>query len=270
MAWNRLQDDMFACGKLGLPLNLCCAHKSFQLETTFKHDFFACTGVYFSPETDERIVLKVSRIRPFYGVPLKWLGHFLRDREFRILSALEDVDHVPKPVCTYGRNGLIYRYIEGQSLDERPLLADSFFAQLEHLLRTIHQKNVCYMDLNKRGNILVGRDGHPSIIDFQISLYLGKKWLSLLLKTLQKEDMYHLQKHKRRFRPDQMSAEEYAGSRRKSLLIRIHRCLAYPFRRCRRIVLAGLYRRGILELTVTDLRTPENNPDRFCKSGNAC
>lgn len=266
MVWNRLQNDIFACGKSGLPPTLCCAQRLFLLENTFKHDFFACTGLYSCRDTDERIVLKVSRIRPFCGIPLKWLGRFLRNREYRILSLLADVDHIPKPICAYGGNGLVYRYIEGQSLDENPVLPDSFFADMEQLLCDIHAKNICYMDLNKRGNILLGVDGHPKIIDFQIALYLGANWLDFVRKSLRKEDMYHLSKHKRRFRPDLMSAAEHTGSRQKSLLIKIHRFIAYPFRQARRRLLGKLYQNKILETEFSSPRTPENDPHRFIKS----
>jgi hypothetical protein len=168
----RLQNDMFACGSSGLPISIVCNGSAYRLEAVFKHDFFACTGRYISHETTERIVLKLSRIQPFCGIPLRWLGHFLRNRELKLLSLLQDIDVVPKELYPFGSNGLIYRYIEGHSLDEKPEIPDQFFNELKHLLKLLHDKNICYMDLNKRGNILLGTDKHPHLIDFQISLYL--------------------------------------------------------------------------------------------------
>lgn len=261
MRW--LQNDMFACGSRGLPLEVYCNKRPFNLENVFKHDFFACTGLFVCKSTGERIVLKVSRLQPFFGISLRWLGHFLRNREVKLLTLLKDVNFVPELICTYGRNGLIYKYIEGKSLDEKPPVPDSFFEELEALLNEIHTRGICYMDLNKRGNILIGTDLHPYIIDFQISLCLNPKWMGFARTAFQKEDKYHFLKQKRQFRPDLMTAEDKACVKHVSLLIRTHRLAAYPFRQVRRSFLRFLYQKNILESGYSGLRTPENDPSRF-------
>jgi hypothetical protein len=261
---SRLQNDMYACGKAGLPQTIWINGLQYSLDALFKHDFFACTGRYACADTGEKVVLKISRLQPFCGLPLKWLGRCLRNREFRILSLLQDLQQIPQVVCTFGQVGLVYRYIEGQSLDEKPAVPDRFFDQLETLLKAVHSKGICYLDLNKRGNVLIGADQRPYLIDFQISLRLPK-WLGFIARGLQKEDMYHLYKHKRRFRPDLMTAEENLNSRKVSLAVRIHRFISHPFRDLRRWVLRKMYQANILTRPEGE-RSPENDPSRFLRT----
>lgn len=259
----QLNNDMYACGRKGLPDAIFCCHQTWQLENVFKHDFFACTGLYVCRDTHQRCVLKMSRLQSFIGIPTAWIGRFLRNRELNIIKKLDGIDQVPKLLTTFGRNGLIYQYIEGQSLDERPVLANNFFFMLGQLLEKIHDRNVCYMDLNKRGNILVGKDGRPYLIDFQISLLLPGKSCSRLRQHLQKEDYYHLLKHKRRFRPELLRENEWEKSRKTSRLIKLHRFIGNPFRSLRRGILRFLYRKQILTPRSHMLSTPENDHQRF-------
>jgi hypothetical protein len=126
------------------------------------------------------------------------------------------------------------------------------------------------MDLNKRGNILLGADKHPYLIDFQISLHLPGKFLGFFRKALQKEDIYHLNKQRRRFRPDLMSLEHRLQSKRVSLLIRLHRLFSYPFKQGRRWILRKLYQTNILNSQFSGKRTPENDPSRFLNSVISC
>lgn len=262
---KRLKNDMYACGTAGLPKRIFCEEKPWQLETVFKHDFFACTGRYRNEQTHEHIVLKISRLQPFMGISCAWIGHFLRNRELGILRQLDELDQVPQAIKPFGRNGLVYRYIEGCSLDEKPDLPDVFFDRLQELLTTIHQRKICYMDLNKRGNILVGKDGRPYIIDFQISLCMPAKWCNWLRGLFQQEDLYHLLKHKRKLRPDLLTPEEQISAKQPSVLIRIHRAIARPFQKIRRSILRFLYRKSILDANPESERSPENDPGRFLK-----
>jgi hypothetical protein len=256
---------MYACGEAGLPKQIVCEGIPWQLDTVFKHDFFACTGRYRNEHANEHIVLKISRLQSFLGIPCAWMGRFLRNRELCILKQLEDLDQTPQIIKAFGRNGLAYRYIKGHSLDEKPALPDDFFDQLQTLLNIIHQRHICYMDLNKRGNILLGDDGRPYVIDFQISLFLPAKWCNGLRGLFQREDLYHLLKHKRKLRPDLLTSEEQASAKQPSVLIRIHRAIARPFQKIRRSILRFLYRKNILNTTLDSDRSPENDPGRFLK-----
>ena len=270
MLRNRLRSDLYACGTTGLPKTVFAADRQWVLIRTFKHDFFAATGLYEMLGSSsqnviplERAVLKISRVQPFLGVPLAWIGRYLKNHEYRILTQLQSLDQVPQLIDEYGRNAFMYRYIDGHSLDETPNLPDAFFDDLKSLLHKIHRKKICYVDMNKRGNILIGNDNRPYMIDFQISTRLHWRWSSPLRKMLQGEDHYHLLKHKRRLRPDLMSESEKALSRHRSLPIRIHRFLTVPLRTLRRQLLGLLYRKKVLIPDETLDPTPENDPSRF-------
>ncbi len=264
---NHLKNALYACGTAGMPRSVSIADRRWSLVRTFKHDFFAATGLYQAAQhqgdAPERMVLKIGRIQSFLGFPLAWLGRFLKRREVRLLQYLESLEQVPRLVGEYGRNGFAYRYIEGRSLDEKPDVPDCFFDDLEQLLQAIHRLDVCYLDFNKRGNILVGTDKRPHLIDFQISVRLGGRWCRPLRTMLQREDCYHLLKHKRRLRPDLMTEAERQHAQRRSAAIRIHRFVTVPLRTARRRLLRRLHRKGLLERDDSFDPTPENDPSRF-------
>ncbi len=262
---RRLRSDMYACGEAGLPTSIRCCGRDWRRQATFKHDFFACTGRYVCRETGEKIVLKMNRVQPFMGIGLRWVGRFLRDREVRVMRELREVEQTPELLCSFGECGLVYRYVPGKSLDEDPPLPHNFFFMLERLTGEIHERGVCHMDMNKRGNILLGSDGRPHVIDFQLALCLpGLIWRPIR-KALQGSDFYHLLKHKRRFRADLMKPYEWAVVRRKSALIRMHRRIATPFRRVRRRVLGYLFENNILATNSGMRITPENDPRRYSR-----
>lgn len=258
-----LSNDLYACGGGGLPGEITLGQTAWRLVRTFKHDFFAATGLYESMGGKEarQAVLKVNRRQPFFGISLEWLGRCLCSRETGILEQLQDMDQVPRLLGKWEQTGFVYEYIEGKSLDEKPPLPDSFFDDLEKLLERIHRRNICYLDMNKRGNILVGKDGRPYLIDFQISLYFPRP--GRICEQLQQEDRYHLLKHKRRLRPDLLSEDERIKSYRKSFWIRIHRIASWPYRVVRRNLMRWLLNRKCLRVDDTHNFSPENDPRRF-------
>jgi len=256
---------MYACGQAGPPKEFTGNGKQWKLDTLFKHDFFACTARYKCNDTNELAVLKINRIRGFLGLPLRWIGRMLCRRELNILGQLQDLDQVPQLICPFAQTGFVYQYIEGQSLDEKPAVPDSFFDDLVQLLNEIHQRHICYVDANKRGNILLGEDGRPHLIDFQISLFLPSNWGRRLRHLFQREDRYHILKHKRKLRPDLLTDEEKKNLSQVSWPIRLHRTITGPLRDLRRALLRYLYKKDVLKSDSTTERSPENDPRRFLK-----
>jgi hypothetical protein len=274
---NKIGHQLRACGRYPLPEKITVAGLTFEQVCIFKHDFFAATALYERAKgsdnsvVPQKMVLKVGRHADLLGIPLAWLGELLCCHEWRILTLVQGMPGIPKLSGRHGKTGFVYEYIEGCSLDERPKLPDDFFDQLESLLEQIHARRIAYVDMNKRGNILLGRNGTACLIDFQISFHIprrlfGSQFLAdCLLNHLRKEDLYHLGKHKRRLRGDLMTAEQIAASRRISGVIALHRTVTRPLTGLRRAVLKYLFRTGRLAPPDPLHYSPETDPARWSK-----
>lgn len=213
--------------------------------TTFKHDSWAATGLY-QADDGRQIVCKFNRIEPVFGLPMRWLGRLLARREQRMLDRLADEPLVPDacgPVYVDGRparNCVAHVFVPGRPLVRRMPVSSEFFRELRALLERVHARGIAYVDLHKRENILVGADGRPYLIDFQISASLPRRGLpGALLRMLQQCDAYHLAKHVRRADLDRgvVAAPRTVG---RPWIIRLHRRIAVPFRTLRRQLLVLL------------------------------
>lgn len=229
-----------------LPATLTCNGVRYERVETFKHDFFAATGLYRAGA--ELAVAKIGRTTDFLTLPMRWLGAFLAGRESRLYQQLHDLAGVPRFIGRCGRTGFLHAFVPGRPLGREDRVADSFFDELCGLLRILHARHIAYVDLNKRQNILLGDDGRPYLIDFQISLHLPPTgWRRLwpvrwLLARFQHGDRYHALKHKRRLRPDLLTAEERAIVERVGFWIRLHRWVTRPLTHLRRRTLRRLHR----------------------------
>lgn len=240
---------MRALGKRDLPSSFEIGGTRYRHEQTIKHDFWAVTGFYLS-DAGLRVVLKVSRTEEFAGVPLVWIGKWLCRREMRFYSRLSDLPNIPPLLGQVGSTGFVHGFVEGKPLSKDRPVPDGFFKQLFDLLDELHRRNIAYVDTNKPENILLGDDGRPHLIDFQISYdlhELGSNWLNRrLLRQLQKEDGYHILKHKKKLRRDEMTPEELELAGRKSWLIRSHRFITKPYFLLRRRTFKRLRETGRL------------------------
>ncbi|MBN2560950.1 MAG: hypothetical protein JXQ75_08475 [Phycisphaerae bacterium] len=233
-----------ALGRADLPREIRIGGWEYELAHTFKHDFFAATGLYKGPAG--KVVLKLGRQASMLGIPMNWIGGFLARHEARTYQLMHSIQGVPRFVGLWGQTGLVHEFIEGRPLQREDVPDDRFFPRLREMLNEIHARDAAYVDLEKRENILLGDDGAPFLIDFQISWYLparrgGRTWLArLILSTLQASDHYHLLKHWRRLRPDQLETGKIADSYRAPFWIRWHRAVFRPLTRLRRHVLVCL------------------------------
>jgi RIO-like serine/threonine protein kinase len=242
---------MRALGRDDPPLTFFLDGACWRRTRVVKHDFWAATAFYESTETrGRRAVAKINRLEPFWGIGLSWIGRFLCRREVRFYAALRDVPNVPGLLGRIGETGFVHAYVEGRPLQRDLPVPDRFFDALFALFAEVHRRGVAYVDANKPQNIIVGDDGQPHLIDFQISYdlhELGNTALNrALLKRFQDADIYHLLKHKRRLRPDQLTPEEQARSQRRGWLTRIHRFIGKPYFFVRRRVMRRLRESGQL------------------------
>jgi hypothetical protein len=210
----------------------------------FKHDSWAATALYEG--AGGLVVCKFNRRAPLGLIPMLWLGKLLARREAAALRRLCDLPNIPRclgDVFVAGArqpNAVAHDYIPGRPLRRKEWPSDDFFPELAEALQEIHRRGMAYVDLHKRENILVGDDGQPYLIDFQISFAIWNWWpgnslpLRALLRLLQESDLYHLAKHVARAQPGQ----------RRSVTppwwIRAHRRVGVPFRTCRRRLLTWL------------------------------
>ena len=235
-----------------MPRQVTCRGQRFEHVKALKHDFFAATGLYRGPEG--LAVLKIGRQTDFLTIPVGWIGVWLTRREVRLYRLLQGMPGVPRLIGTVGRNGFLHDYVPGHPLARDEQVSDTFFDELLAMIAELHAREMAYVDLNKRQNILIGDDGRPYLIDFQISLHLPPiGWRRLrpvrwLLARCQQADRYHCLKHKRRLRPDLLTDSQRTEVERISFWIRLHRGLTRPLTNLRRRTLKRLSRSERVEV----------------------
>jgi len=253
--------QMFALPKPP-PETVKVAGCAYRLVHVFKHDFFAATCLYeaIAPAEIPRIVVKFSRTQPFCGVPLDWLGRLMRRHEEDIYRALADIEGVPRRVGRVDEASYAIEYVDAAPLDHLDVPPPGFFDRLLGVFGAIHARGVAYSDANKRSNILADAAGRPFLVDYQIAFRRRDDWpwpvrplLALAVRYVQRSDIYHVYKHKRRLSPHEMTATERDLSRRRGLLHTLHRKLTTPWRRFRRRFLRKQYQAGRLESPTADL-----------------
>jgi hypothetical protein len=227
-----------------MPPTIQVGGRGYHLKTFFKHDFFAATAMYEGPPG--RVILKIQRPAPFFGIPLSWIGRLLANHEIAALDRLRGLEGVPQVLQRWGPTGFVREYIDGHPLGRNEWVSDDFHPRLRALVDTMHQRDMAYVDLNKASNVVVGDDGRPYLIDFQIAWILprrygGDLWPARLLRRwFQQGDRYHLTKLQRRSRPDQLTTEQLEASYRKPWHVRAFCVVARPFLWCRRGLLDRL------------------------------
>jgi len=214
--------------------------RTYTLEKVLKHDFFAVTARFRGPE-GEAVCLKHYHTEPWVGMDLEWAGRLMADREVRHYQLLQDLDSVPRLLGRVGRSAFAHAWVEGNDLlDQKDRLPDDFFDRLEALVAAVHARGMAYVDMNKPDNVLVGTDGRPVLIDFQISWAPRPSWGPLgslkrrLLALFQESDRYHVRKLKRLYRPDLLTPAERAAGEERPWFLRLHRVIGAPLRDLRR------------------------------------
>jgi hypothetical protein len=227
----------------------------YQRAEILKHDSWAATAIYRS-DADERIICKFNRTASLFGIPLTWIGRILAARESRFLRQLADLENIPDElgrVSSGGRllpNAIARRYVDGEPLRAAPKIDPHVFDELYGLLHAMHARNMAYVDLHKLENIILGRDGRPHLIDFQVCFGLSTRWpgngrfAKYCLAKLQEIDIYHLDKHLTRALPETLSAEQIRQKSTIPMVIRIHRFFGVPLRTARRKLLVLIGVRG--------------------------
>ena len=199
--------------------------------------------------------LAVRRVASGGRLPFsRRVARALLRREERALRALEGVPGVAW-VLDQSRAGdvLVRSFLPGTPLCLARELPRDFFERLEELVRALHERGVCHNDLHKEGNVLVGADGYPNLVDFQLASVHARRGRSFAVRA--REDLRHVWKHRSLYlralgEPDPLPREP-----RRSTLAEAWRRLGKPlYRRLARF--AWLQR----ELAAGEARRPKGGP----------
>ena len=156
----------------------------------------------------------------------RWIARHLLAREARALAVLEELEAVPTLIradkCTLDRS-----YVDGVPMQEgRPGNIDYFHAAAR-VVRRMHRLGVVHNDLAKEPNFLLTTDGKPAIIDFQLSWFAPQR--GPLFRTLAREDIRHLLKHKRTYCPERLTRREKTILENPSIISKLWMMTGKPF-----------------------------------------
>lgn len=167
-----------------------------------KKDLFG--EVWIAGERDKLAVLRDAQPARWW---LAWLARGLLRREAKALAALPDINGIPR-LLRHDSQTLLRSFLPGTAMHVgRPQNA-AYFRDAARLLRQIHTAGVAHNDLAKEANILLSEDGAPAFVDFQLACCSARR--GRLFRIAAREDIRHLLKHKRTYRPDLLTTRELA------------------------------------------------------------
>ena len=232
-----------ALGRDEAPPQIELRGRRYRRATTLKHDSWAATAVYID-ESGARVACKFNRVHPVLLVPMAWLGRGLARRERKVLQLMEGIEVFPRwsgPVLVNGMealNAVSHDWIDGRTFSPQLPVEERFFPALRAAIGALHAHNIAYVDMSKWENILVGDDGRPRLIDFQVHFHWPHGGpLRWWLRQLQKSDLYYLHRHWMRARPEQFSPEERERWQRQPAIVRIGERLGRAWRATRILAL---------------------------------
>lgn len=233
-----------ALGRRPLPERIEVAGVSFVWSKTYKNDFFAVTALYRN--VDRGVILKAHRQASCFGIPLRWIGRWLARREAAAFRQLQGIEGIPAFLGFWEDTGILHEFVPGHVLRKGERVDDHFHDRLRAVIDAIHVRDMAYVDLEKCENVLVGDDGRPYLVDFQIAfrwpwrIGARSRPVRWLLRRFQASDVYHLGKLKRRTRPDLMTPAQREASYARPWYVRLHGMLSRPLRWMRRRILDAI------------------------------
>jgi hypothetical protein len=153
------------------------------------------------------------------------LARWLARRENRALAALSGMDAVPQ-LIRLADGSPARSWQPGAPMHETRPRDPAYFAAAFRLVCRLHRAGVVHNDLAKEANWLVREDGSPALIDFQLAWAPRRR--GRLFRSLGREDIRHLLKHKRYYCAEHLTARERAILERPAALSRYWMRLGKP------------------------------------------
>ena len=154
------------------------------------------------------------------------IGRFLLGRELRALRRLQGIDGVPSQAFRVDALAMAARFVPGRPLADMPKgpVSTDYLLALEALLRRVHAHGLVHLDTRGGGNLLIGPDDAPGIIDFQAAL--STRWMPRALRRwFEDMDLSGIFKKWQRWQPDTL------GEARRATLERLNRWRRWWFLR---------------------------------------
>lgn len=125
----------------------------------------------------------------------RFVARVLLARERRALGVLEGLAGVARLLDdARDRTRLLRSFVPGTPLCLATALPRDYFERLEDLVRSMHARGVCHNDLHKEANVLVGEDGFPALVDFQLASVHPEP--GRVYEVRAREDLRHVWKHR--------------------------------------------------------------------------
>ncbi|MEM1262563.1 MAG: serine/threonine protein kinase [Pseudomonadota bacterium] len=165
-----------------------------------KRDLFG--EVWLCTATDSQYIERRHGRAP---LATRWIARWLAHREARALTYCATVDGTPS-LLHFDSQVLRRSYLAGTPMQRAVALDKDYFRAALRLLRRLHRAGVAHNDLAKEPNWLVTADGEPAVIDFQLAMTTRRR--SRWFRTLAREDLRHLLKHKRTYSAATLTARQ--------------------------------------------------------------
>ena len=158
----------------------------------------------------QAVLKDFSRSALWFG---RILGPLLAWREARALRRLDGVHGVPRLIRQVNARALLMEHVEGVSTKAIPWggVQPELFDRLGRLVREVHEHGVAHCDLRTRGNIILGHDGQPYLVDFAAHIGHGRRWNLLwrwAFAQFCKADLVSVVRLKERKAPNLLTVEE--------------------------------------------------------------
>jgi serine/threonine protein kinase len=191
--------------------------------TLLKSDLFG--QMTLEQERGQQIVIRDTDTARWW---LSWLARCLCHREARALARLDGLPGTPR-LLAVDTGRLRREWIEGRPMQvARPSNPD-YFRLARRLVVALHRRGVAHNDLAKEPNWLVTPTGAPALVDFQLATVSVQR--GRLFRSLAREDLRHLLKHKRMYCPERLTAREQRMLATPAMTSRIWMATAKPLYR---------------------------------------